>query len=192
MNEEWKPVIGYEGLYEVSNMGRIKSLERTIWTGRGYYQTLPERIMKLRKSNRGYLYVFLHKEGKIKYCTIHKLVAQAFCENPEGYNEVNHINENKEDNRADNLEYCSRAYNNNYGTRNKRAAEKLRGKKQSEESIKKRSKPVFSIDKESGLIMYWESITEAERCTGIANSGICACLKGKRKSAGNHIWFYAE
>ena len=119
-------------------------------------------------------------------------MAQAFCENPEGYNEVNHINENKEDNRADNLEYCSRAYNNNYGTRSKRAAEKLRGKKQSEESIKKRSKPVFSIDKESGLIMYWESINEAERCTGIANSGICACLKGKRKSAGNHIWFYAE
>ena len=110
---------------------------------------------------------------------MHVLVATAFLENPDNLPEVNHKDENSKNNCVENLEYCSRLYNVNYGTRNKKVAEKI-------------SKPVFSVDKESGLIMWWQSAKEAERCTGIAHSHITACCKGKRKSAGGHIWFYAD
>ena len=194
--EIWKDIEGYEGLYEVSNMGRVKSLKRTVWnSGKGCYVTVPERILKAGKA-KGYLRVRLYKEGKVKNYYVHRLVGQEFLENPEGYTDLNHLDENKENNRADNLEWCSKSYNINYGTRNKRVAEKvsekLRGKKQSEESIKKRSKPVFSVNKESGLIMWWKSAKEAERCTAIDHGNIIKCCKGKYHSAGNHIWFYAD
>ena len=182
MEEIWKDIKGFEGYYQVSNMGRVKSLERMKRSGRGYYKA-PEKIRKGRKDIDGYLFLTLHKDGKRKTCKIHRLVAQAFIENPQNLQEVNHKNEDKTDNRVENLEWCSRSYNINYGARNKKA-----GKKISE----KNSKPIFSVDKESGLFMWWKSAKEAERCIGIASSNICACCKGKVKSAGGHIWFYAD
>ena len=169
--EEWRDIKGYEGKYMVSNLGRIKSLN--------YRRTGKEKILEGVDNGHGYLKVELCKDGKIKTCTIHRLVATAFCENPHGYKEVNHISEDKTDCRVENLEWCSRSYNINYGTRNKKVAEK-------------RSKSVFSVDKESGLIMWWQSASEAERCTGINQSSITQCCNGKRKSAGGHIFFYAD
>lgn len=196
MREEWKDITGYEGLYQVSNTGRVKSLERTVWTGRGYYKTLPERILKACKSGNGYLLVALCKDGKDKRHYVHRLVATAFLENPMGYKEINHIDENKQNNCMENLEYCSRLYNANYGTRNQRAGEKLKGRKFSEETIKKiaesKKKPVYSIDKESGLFTYWESAKEAGEVLGIDPSSIARCCKGKLKSAGGFYWFYAD
>ena len=97
-----------------------------------------------------------------------------------------------DDNRVENLEWCSVLYNLTYNGRAKKVGEKLKGRKLPKEQIKKLSKPVFSVDKESGLIMYWESIMEAERCTGIDKSSITKCCKGKMKSCGNHYWFYAD
>ena len=186
--EIWKDIEGYEGLYQVSNMGRVKSLN--------YRRTGKEEILKGVDYGEGYLYVSLWKDGKVKQCRINRLVAQAFIENPQNLPEVNHKNEDKTDNRVENLEYCSSSYNVNYGTRNKKVAEKLKGKKHSEEHNKKigkkLSKPVFSVDKESGLIMWWESAMEASRQTGISQGNISNCCKGKAKSAGNHIWFYAD
>ena len=202
MKEEvWKDVKDYEGLYQVSNLGRVKSLN---YRGNG-----KEGILKGADNGHGYLRVGLYKEGKIKFYAIHKLVATAFLENPMGFTDVNHKDENKQNNRADNLEFCSRLYNNTYNGRAKKIgekirgrkqseesirkrAEKIRGRKQSEESIRKKSKPVFSVDKESGLIMWWQSAREAERCTGIPHGNIINCCKGKYHSAGNHIWFYAD
>ena len=199
--EIWKNIKKYEGLYQVSNMGRVKSLN--------YRKTGKERILKGVDYGQGYLYVSLIKDGKVEQCRINRLVAQAFLDNPEGYTDVNHRDENKQNNCVENLEWCSRSYNINYGTRNKKASEKLKGKKhseehikkiseklkgrkQSEEHIKKRSKPVFSVDKESGLIMWWQSASEAGRVLGIAPTHITKCCKGKYKSAGGHVWFYAE
>ena len=182
MREEWVDIEGYKGKYQVSNYGRVKSVERTVRDNRGY-RIVAERIMKPRKSNRGYLQVGLYKDSKVKMCYVHRLVATAFCENPEGYKEVNHINEDKLDNKAENLEWCSHSYNNSYNGKAKKA-----GKKTAE----KLSKPIYSINKESGLITCWESIMEASRQTGISQGGICDCLKGRRNSAGGFYWYYAD
>ena len=196
--EVWKPIEGYEGLYQVSNMGRVKSLERKVWNckGRGYYMTIHERIKKTSKDSWGYLRVALYKDGKVKNHLIHRLVGQAFLENPMGYDEINHKDENKQNNCVDNLEWCSHSYNNTYNDKakkaGKKAAEKLRGRKQTEEQIKKKSKPVFSVDRDSGLIMWWQSANEAGRVLGINRSHIADCCKGKAKSCGNHYWFYAD
>ena len=175
--EEWRDIKGYEGYYQISNMGRVKSLN--------YKRTGKEKIMKVYDGGYGYLYVELYRGGKSKQCLVHRLVATAFCENPKGYTEVNHISEDKSDNRAENLEWCSRLYNINYGTGSKRSAE-------SRINHPKRSKPLFGINKVSGLILEFPSIAEASRQTGINHGNICECLKGNRKSAGGHIWFYAD
>ena len=189
MREEWRPVVGYEGLYEVSNMGNVKSLKYG-----------KERILKAGKNSADYLQVHLCKDGKAKMYTVHKLVATAFCENPEGYTVVNHIDEDKTNNNADNLEWCSRSYNNTYNDRAKKIGKKLRGRKHSEEHNKKvaekltnhpkTSKPIIGIDKVTGLILEFASVHEAERETGIDPSSIIKCCKGKRNSCGGFYWMY--
>ena len=216
--EEWRPVVGYEGLYEVSNMGRVKSVERIVRCNRGY-RTVSERILKGNKNIDGYLQVELCQDGKMKPCTIHRLVAQAFLDNSEGYKEINHKDEDKTNNCVENLEWCDRLYNANYGTRNERVAEKLRGRKLSEETIRKMSekhrgrkhseeaikkmsekqrnnsrtsKPVYSVDKVTGEIKEYPSAKEAERCTGIYHGSIIRCCRGERNSAGNFYWYYTD
>lgn len=197
--EIWKDVVGYEGYYMVSNLGRVKSLERTVWNSRGY-RTVKERILKPGKNSYDYLQVHLHQDGKDKWYTVHKLVATAFCENPKGYTEVNHKDENKQNNCMENLEWCSRSYNNTYNGRakkaGKKAGKKLRGRKLSEETIKKmsekRSKPLYSINKESGLILEFPSAKEASRVLGINSSSITRCCQGKLKSCGGFYWMYAN
>lgn len=171
MREEWRDIKGFEGKYMVSNLGKVKSLN--------YRRTGKEKILKGKDNGHGYLQVKLHKDGKGIWYLVHVLVATAFLDNVDNLPEVNHKDEDKTNNCVENLEYCSSLYNANYGTRNKRRAEK-------------RSKPVFSVDKESGLIMWWQSAHEAEKYTGTAQSNICACCKGKLNSCGGHIWFYAD
>lgn len=138
--EIWKDIEGYEGKYQVSNYGRVKSVKRTARNGRGY-RIVPEKILEGVDNGHGYLQVNLSKDGKIEQPLVHRLVATAFLENPMGYKEINHRDENKENNRAENLEWCSRVYNLTYNGRakkvGKKAAEKLRGRKLSEETIKK-------------------------------------------------------
>lgn len=184
MKEIWKPIEGYEGKYMVSNTGKVKSLN--------YRRTGKEGILKGRINDKGYLRVELCKDGRKKWYMIHRLVAHAFLENSQNLPVVNHKDENKQNNCVQNLEWCSVSYNNTYGVRIGKVTEKLRGRKQSEECIKKLSKPVFSIDKESGLIMWWQSAKEAGRITGIDQGSITRCCQGKYKSAGGNIWFYAD
>ena len=176
MREEiFKDIEGYEGLYQISNLGRVKSLN--------YRHTGKEKIIKVGKHKDGYLTVCLYKEGAKKYYTVHKLVGNAFLSNPHGFKEVNHIDEDKTNNCADNLEWCSRSYNCSYNGRAKKAGKKI---------AEKLGKPVIAISKESGLIMEYESIREAERLTGVYHQNIIACCKGKYKSAGNFYWYYAD
>lgn len=126
MNEEYRTIDGYEGLYEVSNLGNVRSL----YDGR--HQKYRTKILKPRMKPDGHVQVVLSKSGKVKQFLVHRLVAQAFLPNPQNLPQVNHKNEIADDNRVENLEWCTAEYNANYGTRNQRAGKSiskaLRGK----------------------------------------------------------------
>lgn len=110
MMEEWKKIPGYEGLYEVSNMGNVRNVRRN-------------KLLRLSKTNNRYIRVSLCKNGIKTGLTVHRLVAEAFLPNPDNLPEVNHKDEDKTNNRVENLEWCDHKYNMNYGTRNIRAKE---------------------------------------------------------------------
>lgn len=118
MEEEiWKDVVGFEGKYQVSNLGNVRSLQNK----RGSLY-----ILKKGKTPNGYLTVSLSKNNKIHHRIINKLVAEAFIPNPNNFSQTNHKNEIKEDNRAENLEWCTAKYNTNYGNRNSKISKKVR------------------------------------------------------------------
>lgn len=177
MEEIWKDIPGYEGLYQVSNLGRVKSLERSVIKGQGGLYKIEEKIMKGSKDGSGYLFVQLCKEGKRKFYKIHRLVASAFLDNPNNLSELNHKDEDKTNNRVDNLEWCNHKYNSNYGSRNERVAKAI-------------SIPVLQFSKTGEFIHKWDSATEASRVLGINQGNIWSCLKGKYKSAYGFIWHY--
>lgn len=171
MDEIWKDIEGYEGLYKISNLGKVKSLN--------YHMTGKERILKPGKDNHGYLFVILYKEGKHKTCTVHRLVAEAFIPNPDKLPCVNHKDENPLNNNLNNLEWCTHKYNINYGTAIERAIVALTNRKDM-------SKPVKCL--ETGKI--YPSTIEAQRETGIRNGNISHCCLGNRKTAGGYHWRY--
>ena len=178
-NEEWRDVVGYEGRYQVSSMGRVKSLERKVRHWRGGERIQKERILKPSNDRRGYLLVSLCDGEKRKTFSVHRLVCQAFHENPDNKPEVNHINENASDNRACNLEWCTRVENVNHGTRTERAA-------------KTQSKPVAQYAQDGELIKIWASAREAERQAGFRHGYICQSANGKYKQAYGFIWKYVS
>ena len=169
MEEIWRDIKDYEGYYQVSNRGIVKSLER-MKRNNGGYQKIPEKILKVYDNGKGYLRVQLCKDGKVKNCRINRLVAQAFLPNPNNLPEVNHIDQDKTNNCVENLEWCTTQYNVEYS----------------------QAKAVIGINKISGLILEFPSLMEAERQTGISNKHICDCLKGRCKSAGGYYWQYDE
>lgn len=170
-NEVWKDVVGYEGLYQVSNLGRVKSL----WFGK-------ERILKLGRNIFGYLTVGLHKNEQQKTCKVHRLVAQAFIPNPNVLPEVNHKDENKTNNSIENLEWCDTKYNSNYGTRNQRISEKC--------TNGKCSKPVLQYTLDGKFVKEWKSTRDIKRNLGYDQSHISKCCNGKIKSSYSFIWKY--
>ena len=178
-NEEWRDVVGYEGRYQVSSMGRVKSLERTFIDKIGRERYVKECILKPGMDKGGYLRVDLCASGKRKMFSVHRLVCQAFHDNPENKLDVNHINENKTDNRACNLEWSTRIENCNHGTRNVRMA------------IAK-SRPIAQYTLNGKLLKVWPSTTEAQRQTGFSRGNICKAAKGNYKTAYGFIWKYVE
>lgn len=176
--EIWKPVAGYEGLYEVSNEGNVRSLKSGRWRNR-------RKILTPRKIDNGYHLVALCKDGTGKQMYVHRLVAQAFIPNPNNLETVNHKDEVKTNNNVSNLEWMSHKDNNNFGTRNRRIAE-------ARVNHPKLSKLVQMLDKSTGeLLETFPSMDEARRVTGIAQSSIYKCCRGKLKSAGGYVWKYA-
>ena len=186
MNEIWKDIDGYEGLYEVSNLGKVKSL--------GNEFSRKEKILKQGKMKNGYLYVILWKEGKYKTCLVHRLVAQAFLENPNNYSCVNHKDENKENNCVENLEWCDAKYNINYGTCIQRRVANMDYKTKVANTdykaiAEKLSRQVYQYDKNHNLIKIWKSVAEAGR-NGFHYGNVSSCCLGKRKSHQGYIWSY--
>ena len=181
--EIWKYITGYEGLYKVSNLGRVKSLERKEKIKNGY-RTIKEKILKPGKCSNGYFKVQLYNEGMKKYITIHRLVAQAFVQNNSlFYNEINHKDEDKTNNNASNLEWCDAKYNCNFGTRNERMVKKQKGVYNT-----KTSKAAMCI--ETGKI--YPSAAEVKRQFGFDNSSITKCCRGKHNTCGGYHWRYVD
>ena len=177
MREIWKDIEEFVGLYQVSNLGRVRSIERD---ENGHIHNYIRKGKILKPANGKYLFVSLCKNGIKKNYRIHRLVAETFLPNPNGYKEVNHKSENTKDNRVINLEWCDRKYNNNYGSRTVRAS-------------KKRQKKVGQYDISNGvLIKIYDSCKEAAIAVGGSNTNISACALGKRTSSYGYKWRYAS
>lgn len=168
--EVWKDIAGYEGLYQVSNMGRVKSL-------------LKKRIIRKHNTSNGYLQVHLYKNKKVKYEYIHRLVATAFCsEKSESRNEVNHIDGDRKNNTYLNLEWCTRSENHStdlYISRQKTAKAH-------------KAKRVSQFDLSGNFIAEHFGLREAYRATGVRRLSISKCCKNMQKTAGNFVWRYAQ
>ena len=189
MDEIWKDIQGYEGHYAISTCGHVKSLDRTIhrrmdtnihnYGGSSSYVKGCE--IRSYISRRGYESVVLCKDGVQKHYRVHRLVAIAFIPNPFGYKEVNHIDENKLNNNVENLEWCTRRYNMNYGS----VSEKLR-RFQKDNSPK--AKKVAQYDLSMNLIDTYDSLRKAQDATGIPYQSIGQCCLGRYSHSGGYIW----
>lgn len=151
--EVWKEVQGYEGIYQISSQGRIRNKCGKV--------RCPGHAM------HGYLQIGLSKAGTVKYAFIHRLVAEAFIENPYGYKEVNHIDENKNNNFCTNLEWVSRKYNTNYGNRPRKVGKyaKVHG-----------SNTISQYNRENIFLLEFRSLREAEKITGFCRQSISKYL----------------
>ena len=176
--EIWKDVIGYEGLYQVSNLGRVKSLPVHRKVGWANYVS-KEKILKQCKNKYGYLSVCLHRGDTQRVVKVHRLVALAFIENPNNYRCINHKNEDKSNNHVHNLEWCTYSYNNNYGTRNERV-------------MKSTCKKVLQYAKNGDFIAEWNGTRDAQRNTGVHCCNISLACRGIRKTSGGFVWKYKE
>ena len=188
MEEIWKNIKGYPN-YQVSNMGRVKRLST------GYYRRT-EKILKPQLQNNGYLHIKLSQKDKTKCILVHRLVAQVFIPNPNNLPQVNHINEDKTDNRVENLEWCTQKYNINYGNgiskRVKTNKENGTYKKIGENNSKIRSKSILQFSKDNSFIRKWDCIMDVQRELGYDNKQICSCLKNRQKTAKGFKWVYAD
>lgn len=173
MNEIWKDVEGFEGFYQVSNYGRIKSFRES---NRFYGQT--EHLLSPTVTANGYESVTLYISPKERHkFLVHRLVAQTFIPNPNNYDAVNHKDENKRNNHVDNLEWCTLSYNNSYGTARIR------------HSITSGT-PVQQLTLEGYPLAIYNSVHIASQITGIPKHGIKECCSGKTKSSNGYIWKY--
>lgn len=163
--EIWKDIVGYEGLYQVSNNGLVRSF---------YFGKI--RILKPTINKSGYYQVSLKKDGVGKSHLVHRLVATSFIENNDNLPMVNHKDEDRLNNNVDNLEWCTNKYNVNYGNRNKKLSESL-------------SKSVIGVNRISGHIIFSESIITLNK-VGFDGSCISKCCIGKRETHKGYYWRY--
>lgn len=180
MDEIWKDVVDYEGLYKVSSFGRVKRVESKVKTclkNLNGVKIVKERIKTPIIINK-YYSVHLCKEGKTQQCRIHRLVAKAFIPNPKNFPQINHKDENKLNNRVENLEWCSSKYNQNYGSR-------------SYKRIHSNTKEIAKINPNTmEVVELYFSLMEASRKNNISFKAISRCANGKSKTSGGFIWKY--
>ena len=201
MKEIWKDIPNYEGLYQISNYGRVKTLEKSIKCGLYNNKIVKrkEKIKKIQANRLGYYHTVLGKNGKCYNVNIHRLVAEVFLEkNNFKYmpNEnlknidisklvVNHIDENPSNNYVDNLEWCTQAYNINYGHRNKKVAKNMI-------ENKRYSKDIIQYSLNGDVIKIWRSLKEIQNTLGYSRKSIALCCKKESKQSHGYIWRYYE
>lgn len=169
MEEVWRPVRNFE----VSDIGRVKSIDRYVRCGDGV-RLVKGKLLTQSISSNGY---YMVSDGKYKSVLVHRLVAEAFLPNPDNLPCVNHKDENKLNNRVDNLEWCTYEYNNNYGSHN-------------ESMVKSKSKPVYQYTLDGELVNEWPSLIECHRQTGYSYGNIGEVCNGNRKTAYGYRWTY--
>ena len=189
MQEIWKDIKNYEGAYQVSNLGRIRSLTRKVKTFNGF-RTAKGQLLKPLKTNRNYFRVNLKQSQEDKYISIHRLVAETFIPNPNNYSTVNHIDGDTFNNRVDNLEWCTQSHNIKY-------AYKYGNAKPTKGCFQKgcvphNRKKINQYSKNKEFICSYISIKEASDFTHIKRSSINNCLTKRCKTAGGFIWEYAD
>ena len=182
---EWRDIEGFEGYYQISNTGQVKSVKHR-----------NGKILKPTMDRDGYLHVGLHKDRKCVTKIVHRLVAHAFIPNPKNLPQINHKNEIRNDNRAENLEWCTAKYNCNYGLHSQNAAIAQRGKKHTWEHIKKIREhatniPVIMCDIEGNEIKRFISASEAGRYVHGNATNVTAVIKGRSKTYKGYIFKYA-
>lgn len=189
MQEIWKDIPGYEGLYEASNQGRIRKLayiQYKKYNNGVFGANINGKNIRAKKNNRGYWQVRLYKDGQTFNYLVHRLIAMTFIENVNIMPQVNHKDENKDNNRADNLEWCDNLYNRHYGTGIERMAKNHDYKKIAQVN----SRPVIQFDKNGKIIKKWPSVVSASRHYGCSDSSIRCCCYGKSQSTLGYIWKY--
>lgn len=190
ITEEWKDIKGYEGIYQISNMGNVKALNfgsHTHCKGRG------ERLLKKITASTGYFVVTLYKGGIGMQYFIHRLVAENFISNPSNFPVVDHINTNTKDNRVENLRWVTVKGNVNNPISAKRRYEsvcKVAKGKFGVESLKHRG--VAQLTKDGQFIKYWGCMSDAWRYYGLDSGSLTKVCQGKQKSAGGYVWRYAN
>lgn len=180
MQEIWKDIEGYEGLYQVSNSGKIRSIR--------YSHINKITIMAFHYNKKGYTRVHLTKNKIDKYVSVHRLVANAFIPNPNNYPQVNHIDGNKLNNCVDNLEWCTNKYNFQHALKLGLFDNRLHKKG----FHTKNARAVNQYDLEGNFIKHWDYILDASKELNISHSSIYRCCNKKIKKPKNYIWEYAD
>lgn len=181
MNEVWKDIKGFENYYQISNTGKVKSLERKVPSKiKGTFQIIKEKIRKTTTTTAGYEYVVLSKDNIHKTLLIHRLVAEHFIPNPNNLQCVNHKDENKLNNNVDNLEWCDYKYNNTYKNIH------LRRNKN------KTTREVIQYDLDMHELRRWKSIIDAANEYNTESTNIIKCCKGERNHCCGFKWRYYE
>jgi hypothetical protein len=178
VEEIWRDVPGYEGLYQVSDHGNVRSLN---WRNLGH-----ARNLYLKEHNRGYRHVELRKNGKAKAFTVHRLVAMAFIPNPNNYPVINHKDENKANNAADNLEWCNMSQNMKHTISLHQDRYHVEGKPFY------RTEKVIQMSQTGEQLKVWDNLITIKRETGWSQWSIDQCCRGIRKTAYGYTWRFAS
>ena len=182
--EIWKDIEGYEGLYQVSNLGRVKSLDRTITRSDGVKIKIKGKIRTFSKSHKGYLYLSLTDVNKKrKTFKVHRLVAMAFVQNPDNKPQVNHIDGNKLNNKAENLEWVTNSENQLHALENGLVVRNINSH---------RSKRVRQYTRDGKFIKEYPSVAQVERELGFKSRHVATACRGEEKTAYGYVWKYAD
>ncbi len=190
--EEWRDIKGYEGFYQVSNLGRVKSLERTFYSGENYQieKTYPEKQITIQRYSTGYCYVVLCVDAVAKKFKVHRLVAMAFIPNPDGKPCIDHINTVRDDNRVENLRWVDNIQNQRNPLTCAARSRSIMG---DNNPMKKRCRPVLQIVPDTGeVVAEYSGVKEAARQLGYDSGNISRCCNRKYDKCHGFIFRFKD